>query len=220
MKTTLRMLEHKYKRTQLQVDRDIYDMKCHEYNTLRAATKTNYYTNKVYDCLNDQGSIFIIINSLLHRSKSSPLPSYDDKSLLANNFATFFYNKILKIHNFLSLGAGSHDHHQPNPEPPVETFVTEFAQVESSDVAKKLSTAPVKSCPLDPIPAKVFKAVSDSLLPTLTRIVNLSLESGDVPSSLKEAMINPILKKSMLDKEVLNNYRPVSNLPFISKLIE
>ena len=41
-----------------------------------------------------------------------------------------------------------------------------------------------------------------------------------VPTCLKEAMINPILKKTTLDKDILNNYRPVSNLPFISKLIE
>ena len=33
-------------------------------------------------------------------------------------------------------------------------------------------------------------------------------------------MINPILKKTSLDKDVLKNYRPVSNSPFISKLIE
>ncbi len=44
--------------------------------------------------------------------------------------------------------------------------------------------------------------------------------AGKVPTSLKEAMINPILKKASLDKDTLNNYRPVSNLPFISKLIE
>ena len=176
--------------SQLQVDRDIYDMKCHEYNTLRAATKTNYYSNKVHNCLSDQGSIFSIINSLLHHSKSSPLSSYDDKSLLANDFATFFDNKI---HSFLSLGSGSLDPLEPDPEPPAETFLTEFVQVGSFDVAKILSTAPVESCPLDPIPAKVFKAVSDSLLPTLTMIVNLSLRPGEVPSTLKEAMINPIL---------------------------
>ncbi len=124
MKSTLRTLECKHKRTQLQVDRDIYDMKCHEYNNLRAATKTNYYTNKVYDCLNDQGSIFKIINSLLHRSKASPLPSYDDKSLLANDFASFFDNKILKIHKFLSIGAGSLSHHLADPEPPAETLLS------------------------------------------------------------------------------------------------
>ena len=67
-----------------------------------------------------------------------------------------------------------------------------FEPVTSDDVAKILAKSPNKSCPLDPIPTKVFKEVSDSLLSTPTLIVNLLLESGKVPTSLKEAMINPL----------------------------
>ena len=37
---------------------------------------------------------------------------------------------------------------------------------------------------------------------------------------MKVALINPILKKPLLDKEVLSNYRPVSNLTYVPKLIE
>jgi hypothetical protein len=51
-------------------------------------------------------------------------------------------------------------------------------------------------------------------------IVNTSLSSGVFPSELKSAIIQPLLKKSGLDSEVLKNYRPVSNLSFISKVIE
>ena len=40
------------------------------------------------------------------------------------------------------------------------------------------------------------------------------------PNIFKQALIAPILKKSSLDKEVLKNYRPVSNLNFISKILE
>ena len=76
------------------------------------------------------------------------------------------------------------------------------------------------ACSLDPLPAKIFKWVSANLLPILTKIMNLSLSTGEIPTILKEAMINPILKESNLDKEFLNNYRPVSNLTFVSKLIE
>ena len=42
----------------------------------------------------------------------------------------------------------------------------------------------------------------------------------DVPKSLKKAVVTPILIKSNLDKEDLKNYRPVSNLSLISKVIE
>ena len=51
-------------------------------------------------------------------------------------------------------------------------------------------------------------------------IVNASLVSGLVPDSLKHAVITPLIKKSFLDPQDFSNYRPVSGLPFLSKLIE
>lgn len=44
--------------------------------------------------------------------------------------------------------------------------------------------------------------------------------SGTFPNFLKTAVVNPLLKKSNLDKTILSNYRPISNLPFIGKIIE
>ena len=54
----------------------------------------------------------------------------------------------------------------------------------------------------------------------VTSIVNSSLLSGCVPESMKVAIINPLIKKPSLDPEVLSNYRPVSNLSFLSKIVE
>ena len=51
-------------------------------------------------------------------------------------------------------------------------------------------------------------------------IINGSLTTAKVPSCFKSALVRPLLKKKGLDKEVLSNYRPVSNLPFTSKLLE
>ena len=59
-----------------------------------------------------------------------------------------------------------------------------------------------------------------TMSPFLTSIVNASLSNAEMPKLMKEAMINPILKKPHLDKDTLNNYRSVSNLPYVSKLIE
>ncbi len=164
--------------------------------------------------------MFVIINKLLHHLSSSPLPMYDDPTKLANSFADFFESKVLKIHAFLSDDNQSWQNQYIIPEPEAKVLLGKFEPVTFDDVAKILSKSPNKSCPLDQIPAKIFASVSNSLLPMLTLIVNLSLELGKVPTSLKEAMINPILKKPSLDRDTLNNHGPVSNLPFISKLIE
>ena len=58
------------------------------------------------------------------------------------------------------------------------------------------------------------------MTPVLTTIVNMSLRTGVMPSHLKRAHVRPIIKKPGLDKNILNNYRPVSNRPYLSKTIE
>ena len=54
----------------------------------------------------------------------------------------------------------------------------------------------------------------------LTLIVNTSLEFADFSPEPKRAFILPLLKKAILDCGILKNFRPVSNLSFLSKLIE
>uniref|UniRef100_A0A672H2K9 Reverse transcriptase domain-containing protein n=1 Tax=Salarias fasciatus TaxID=181472 RepID=A0A672H2K9_SALFA len=76
------------------------------------------------------------------------------------------------------------------------------------------------TCLLDPIPTKFFKDILPVILNTIITIINTSLENGYVPQSFKFAVIKPLLKKPNLDPDILANYRPISNLPFISKVLE
>ena len=76
------------------------------------------------------------------------------------------------------------------------------------------------SCDLDPAPTPLLKECLDTLLPSITKLINLSLTSGIVPSCFKHALVKPLLKKPSLDPEDLKNFRPVSNLPFLSKVLE
>lgn len=69
---------------------------------------------------------------------------------------------------------------------------------------------------LDPLPTILVKASVPSLSPLNTDIIHSSLTTGIVPSSLKTAAVTPILKKF----NILNNFHPISNLPFISKILE
>ena len=52
------------------------------------------------------------------------------------------------------------------------------------------------------------------------KLINGSLEFGVVRKCFKTAVIKPLLKKSNLDPNSMKNYRPVSNLPYISKFLE
>ena len=96
----------------------------------------------------------------------------------------------------------------------------EFIPVNSDKIAKIIRTAPPKSCELDPVPSKILKQVCKDISPLIATIVNTSLTSGVFLGNLKNALLRPLLKKATLEVTVLKNFRPVSNLSYLSKLIE
>jgi hypothetical protein len=103
--------------------------------------------------------------------------------------------------------------------PPMEAL-SSFVKVSVEEVAKIVKSSPSKQCSLDPIPTWLLKDLLDILASPITFIVNLSLTSGTVPSDMKHALVRPLLKKASLDRDLLKNYRPVSNLSFVSKVVE
>jgi hypothetical protein len=82
-----------------------------------------------------------------------------------------------------------------------------------------LKLSPNSSKMNDPMPAWLICQCGSSILPSLTHVVNLTLLHG-MPQIYKHAIVNPLLKKSSKEKEDFNNYRPISNLFFMSKIIE
>ncbi len=72
---------------------------------------------------------------------------------------------------------------------------------------------------LDPIPSKLIKEVLPEVIDPLLAIFN-PLSLGYVPKTFKLAVIKPLIKKTQLDPKDLVNYRPISNLPFLSKILE
>ena len=90
----------------------------------------------------------------------------------------------------------------------------------SDDIRKIIYKCTNKTCSLDVIPTSLLKQVLKAVLPTLTTLVNSSLATGVFPDSLKRAKLSPLLKKNGLDVSKLSNFRPISNLPFLGKVIE
>ena len=112
------------------------------------------------------------------------------------------------------------DHLRSARAPFTGTLMEEFKSVSEDEVGKVIGASPSSSCSLDPLPTWMLKKCLSTLLPIITLIVNLSLKSGEFCSSLKRAYVTPLLKKADLDPDIFKNFRPVSNLSFISKLIE
>ena len=88
-----------------------------------------------------------------------------------------------------------------------------------AELSEILKSSGIKTSFHDILPAHLLKKVLDSLLPHFCFLVNQSLSTGSV-EGLKDSIVNPLLKKSGIDPETLKNYRPVSDLLFLSKLTE
>ena len=88
------------------------------------------------------------------------------------------------------------------------------------EVESFVDTIGKKPCDLDPILVTIPKECKTTLLPVLTNIVNMSLQSASMPAALKEAMIKPKLKMDNLDSKDYPNFRLISNLKVVSKIIE
>ena len=83
-------------------------------------------------------------------------------------------------------------------------------------IIKQMKT---KSWELDDLPTDILKQILPRVVPLITKIVNLLLEQGEFSENWKVAVVRPLLKKLGLAL-IMSNYRPVSNLSFISKIME
>jgi hypothetical protein len=210
-----RRLEKKWRRSNLEIDRQLYCEQRQFVISLMRKTKTSYYSDLIGENATDQKQLFKTVNKLLHRSKATPFPTSTSNESLAETFSDYFITKIQTIRNsFPPTGL------PPTMDLPANATLTHFALASEEEVKDIITSSPCKSCSLDPIPTWIVKDSLDTLLPVLTNIVNSSLQSGLIPPSLKIAHVKPLLKKAGLDVEDLKNYRPVSNLPWLSKLIE
>ena len=196
-----------------------YQQRRYVANIIKQAQRS-FYIKKLLKNRTNFKDIFTITNKLLGRNDPLPLPPSDDPARLAQEFSNFFHDKIDNIK--LQL--------KPTPDCPInnryieDRFLTqhcihEFHEVREEEVPELLTKSPAKSCGLDLFPSKLLVRHHQEVVPILTQIVNASLTQGEFISELKNALLRPLLKKAGIDC-IFKNYRPVSNLSFLSKLIE
>ena len=103
--------------------------------------------------------------------------------------------------------------------PSIEDPLSIFHDVSTEEVTDLLHAIdPSKATGSDEIPGILLKKCSTVLAPSLCRIFNASLSSGHVPTAYKVSHICPIFKSG--NSTVAANYRPVSLLPIVSRLLE
>ena len=140
-----------------------------------------------------------------------PLGKMD--SQVAEEFVSFFLNKIDKIReNFQGI--------DPYQLRQLETPQLEkFTPITTGQLEKTIKGMQPKTYALDVIPTSKLQEVLGGCLPAITHLVDSSLDQGAFCKDWKEALVKPLIKKKSLGTQN-SNYRPVSNLSFISKIIE
>ena len=180
--------------------------------------RSDFFENLTQENSSDQGKLFKISKQLNQRF-DVPFPPHVRKSMLANETANFFVEEISNIRSkFHECTVQDCQDCAPIMELHSPSFGS-FKAIAVYETYSSIMNLAKKSCALDRIPTPLLVKCIDVLLPVITEMFNISRESGHVPSAWKEALVRPILNKSGLDT-VFKNYRPVSNLSFISKVTE
>ena len=213
-----RRAERRMLKSGLQIDKMLYRQECESYNSLITDLKSKYLRNEIATA--DSKQLFNIVKKLSTPNQSSIFPEHSSDSELANQFSEFFKKKISDIVSSFASDVTFAPSHVLHPETSLNCNLCEFIPVTEIQLRRRIKSTPPKACNLDPLPTWLLKDCLDELLPVLTNIINASLSLGVVPRSFRASLILPVLKKPNLDPNDFGNYRPIANLPFVSKVLE
>ena len=211
-----RQAERRWLTTGLTIHKQIFNAAQRFVAKLVQGARTQYTIGQIEKSKTTR-QIFNVCGKLCGRTKSSPLPSLYPISSLPKVFCEFFIKKVSDLRSQLDLAETTN---YASDTPQTEFVFHSFDPINEDDLKKIILASKPTTCPLDPIPTTLLFDCIDVLLPAIHRIINDSLSTGSVPSVFKSAIVKPLLKKSTLDPNTLKNYRPVSNLPFLSKILE
>lgn len=208
-----RRAERRWRKFKLHVYYEIYRDMLRGFNQTLRKEREKYFSESIANCSNNSRVLFATVNRLTN--PPAPLPLELVSASKCNEFAAFFNDKVQGIKQAIKSITPI-----PTVQPTRHLELSHFEPVSDRAVQDTITSLSSSTCSLDELPTRFLKSVLSSLLPQLTQLVNISLQSGTFPSALKTAVIKPLLKKSSLDPTVLNNYRPISNLPFLGKVLE
>ena len=183
--------------------------------------KKKYYLEQLSQC-KDRNQSWKILKTVIPNKKSKSNFAHDpeEKAKLAREFNTHFANvaeDLRKRYNFDCVSSKDTTGHLKRNSSPHQKFV--FSCVTEDEVLKLINSLKnTKSVGVDDISSFILKASAPAIVKSLTYIINKSLLEGTFPKRWKTAKIVPVFKKG--DKTQADNYRPISLLSCVSKVLE
>ena len=185
-KTRKRRLEKRYKRSKSGIDKIAYKEACHSYYKLLKNTRSKYYNAALTKCGTNQRAIYKTLQQVLPLRDRPSYPRASSNLELANRFNRFFINKIKTIIAALNK---SPVQHRDDITTNIDTKLTCFDPTSPDEISKIIAKSPSKTCRLDPLPTSVVKSCKDELSPFISKLINVSLQSGELP--VKKLLLLP-----------------------------
>jgi len=218
-KQARRRLERKWKSTGLETVRIAYRAACKAANRLITESRRAFYAGRVKESSHDPRALWRCVKGLLHTNKSS----INHENGMCDKFSAFFNEKIKKAKIKVALLRSQLTPLSPKPKSDSsksDQLFDSLTETTISEVSKLIAKLPNKTSPLDYVHTSVLKSCSDVITPLIVHLANLSFAEGRFPDGFKTAQVTPLIKKDGLDANDPANYRPISNLNTISKIIE
>ena len=208
--------ERVWRRYPTALTRSRFSKQIHFCNKQMSKAKSAHYSKIIAEQSGDHRSSWQAFNKILHRCPKMYLPDHSSITALANTFSSFFINKISTIRSSFPTGSCSNVLTPPN----TRVVLHNLSYVTDAEVRRLVLSAPCKSSDLHPLPTGLVKDCIDAFVTPIVSIVNLSLSEACFPTHFKSALVSPLLKKPTLNRDDMKNYRPVSNLSFLSKILQ
>ena len=167
-------------------------------------------SEQVLSMKGDTKKLYKLVNSITNSVKENPMPYGKTDNELADSFANFFMEKVEKITDELK----GFPHFEPSEKNVLK--LSDLKPLTTDELKVIISDLQTKTCENDVIKTGLLKKCLDLFIPSIS--VNSSLREGCFPSKWKESIIRPLIKKSN-GELVESNYRPVSNLTFLNKVV-
>jgi hypothetical protein len=186
--------------------------------------KVTFFHKQFRKHQNDPKKTWGTINNIVKRNHAKELPDHflingnreADNNTIVQHFNNFFGSVGSQMASKIELPQNTTFSQYLTPD--IDTsFTFELVSEETIDQAIK-NLQPKSSCGLDGLSTTLIKRLRPLLYKPLTIIINQSLNTGIVPDKIKIGKIIPIHKKG--DVHLLENYRPISILPSLSKIFE
>ena len=216
-RTKRRKAERDHRRLQTPASRVAYIQAYKHANAVINQTRQEYYRDKLAVNVDNKKETYKIVNQLMDKDTSVNLrPTHKPTLAVCEELKDFFQEKVEKIYSDIGEESGMEELMMDFRGLPFENFKV----IDEDELVAVWSEINKKECEGDPIPVKLLSECFDEIKPILLFIINESLSKGIFPTDIKHALVRPAIKDESGDVNEYRNYRPISNLPFLSKILE